>query len=169
MPHRLPLALGLACSLAACQPMPPAGRAPADLAEAPPGALPGTCWARQVSPAVIETVTEQVEIAPARRDSAGRVIEPAHYSTETRQVIVSERALRWIETPCRDTLTPELIASLQRALAVRGTYRGPVTGTLDPRTRAAIRRHQAARGQDSDILALDTLRDLGLVPVPRGG
>lgn len=169
MPHRLPLALGLALFLAACQPMPPAARAPADLAEAPPGAPPGTCWGKQVSPAVIETVTEQIEIAPAIRDDAGRVIKPARYTTETRQAIISERGLRWIETPCRDRLTPELIASLQRALAVRGTYRGPVTGTLDPRTRAAIRRHQATRGLDSDILALDTLRDLGLAPVPRGG
>lgn len=149
--------------------MPPDTRAPVDLAETPPGAPPGTCWDKEVRPAVIETVTEQVEIAPARRDNAGRVIAPARYATETRQVIVSERELRWIETACRDVLTPDLVASLQRALAVRGAYRGPVTGALDPRTRAAIRRHQAARGLDSEILALDTLRDLGLVAVPPAG
>ncbi len=118
---------------------------------------------------MIETVTEQIEIAPPIYGAGGQIVAPARYTTETRQVIVSERQVRWIETPCAEVMTPRFIASVQRALAVRGKYRGPVTGTLDPRTRAAIRRHQAANGLDSDILALDTARELGLFAVPRPG
>ncbi|MAU51549.1 MAG: peptidoglycan-binding protein [Roseovarius sp.] len=165
-----PVLTALAALLvAACQPPDPVSRAPADLAEVPPGAPPGTCWGREVRPAVIETVTEQVQVAPPVQGADGTIATPARYATETRQVIVSERQVRWIETPCPAVMTPEFIASVQRALAARGDYRGPVTGTLDPATRAAIRRHQAARALDSDILALETARALGLVAVPRPG
>lgn len=169
MLRHLSSALGLALALAACQPLPPGPAAPADLAAAPPGAPPGSCWGKEVSPAVIETVTEQVEIAPPSLDATGQPIAPARYATETRQEIVAERAVRWIETPCPAIVTPAFIASLQRALAARGAYGGPITGVLDPRTRTAIRRHQAQRGLDSDILALETARTLGLVEVPRPG
>lgn len=167
MPFRLIAALGLALALAGCQPLPPAPDAPPDLAAAPPGAPPGTCWGKEVEPAVIETVTEQVEIAPGQRDTAGTLIAPARYATETRQAIVRERVVRWIETPCPEILTADFVAALQRALAARGSFQGPVTGTLDARTRAAIGRHQAARGLDTDIFTLETARDLGLVAVPR--
>jgi hypothetical protein len=156
-----------ALALAACAPQGPAPRAPADLAPAPPGAPPGTCWGKEVAPAVIETVTEQIEIAPPSYGPDGRMTAPARYATETRQVIVNERQVLWIETPCPDVMTPEFISSVQRALAVRGEYRGPVTGTLDPATRDAIRRHQVPLGIDSDTLALSTARSLGLVAVPR--
>ncbi|MBE0452409.1 MAG: peptidoglycan-binding protein [Roseovarius sp.] len=166
MPSRLIFTFAV-LTLAACQPQTFTATAPADLAETPPGAAPGTCWGKQVTPAVIETVTEQVEETPAVTDAAGHVLLPARYATETRQAIVSERRVTWIETPCPDIMTPTFIASVQRALAARGIYRGPVTGALDPRTRAAIRRHQAAHGLDSDILALETARALGLVAVPR--
>jgi peptidoglycan hydrolase-like protein with peptidoglycan-binding domain len=38
---------------------------------------------------------------------------------------------------------------------------------MDAGTRKAVRRYQAARGLDSDILALDSARALGLVALPR--
>ncbi|MET4101039.1 hypothetical protein ABIE58_000455 [Roseovarius sp. MBR-78] len=169
MPRRTASALGLALALAACQPLPGAPTPPPGLAEAPPGAPPGTCWGKQVSPAVIETVTEQVQTAPAVTDAGDRVLVPARYATETRQVIVEERRVRWIETPCPQMQTPDFIASLQRALIARALHTGPVTGRMDARTRKAVRRLQSDRGLDSDILALDTARDLGLVAVPRSG
>ena len=167
MPRRLLPALGLV--LAACQPLPDALAPPADLAEAPPGAPPGTCWGKQVSPAVIETVTEQVRTTPAVTAPDGRTVTPARYATETRQVIVEERRVRWIETPCPDVQPPDFIASLQRALIARALHTGPVTGRMDARTRKAVRRYQSERGLDSDILALDTARALGLVALPRSG
>ncbi|GAW36278.1 hypothetical protein RA2_03348 [Roseovarius sp. A-2] len=135
--------------------------------KAPPGAPPGTCWGKDVTPAVIETVTEQVQTAPPEMDEAGRVIRPARYVTETRQEIVEERTVTWVEVPCADLQTADFIASVQRALIARRLYNGPVTGRMDDRTRAAIRRYQAPRGLDSGILSLETARELGLVAVER--
>jgi len=133
--------------------------------EAPPGAPPGTCWGKHVSPAVIETVTEQILMQPAEIHADGTVTRPAIYKTETVQRIVRERRETWFETPCAGDQTPEFLASLQRALAVRGLYHGPVSGQMDARTRAAVRRFQKPQGLDSGILSLAAARKLGLVAV----
>ncbi len=168
--------VGLAVAgLAACD---PAAQGPK--AEAPPepgvmeatrngpvGAAPGTCWGKTVSPAVIETVQTQVQIKPAQVNPDGTVSKPPVYRTENRQEIVVARKDNWFETPCPDVLTPEFVASLQRALQVRGNYVGPATGVLDAPTRAAIQRVQKQEGLDSAVLSLMTARMLGLVEVPR--
>jgi hypothetical protein len=134
---------------------------------APPGAAPGTCWGKHVTPALIETVTEQVLVQPAEVLSDGTVRNPAIYRTETRQQILRERRETWFETPCAETITPEFIESLQRALAVRGLFGGRPTGVMDARTRAAVRQFQKDQGLDSGILSLAAARQLGLVAVPR--
>lgn len=131
----------------------------------PPGAAPGTCWGKSISPAVVETVTEQILLQPAEVGVDGHVLQPAIYRTETLQRIVRERRETWFEAPCPDLLTSEFIASVQRALAARGIYRGRITGIMDAKTRAAIRRYQEPQGLDSGILALETARQLGLVAV----
>ncbi|MCE8546856.1 peptidoglycan-binding protein [Ruegeria pomeroyi] len=136
-------------------------------AEAPPGAAPGTCWGKQVTPAIIETVTHQVMLQPAEVQSDGSVLRPAVYKTETRQEIVRERKETWFETLCAEEMTPEFIASVQRALAVRGLYRGAPSGEMDARTRAAVRRYQKPQGLDSGILSRAAARELGLVAVER--
>ncbi|MGE4326533.1 MAG: peptidoglycan-binding protein [Pseudodonghicola sp.] len=133
--------------------------------EAPPGAAPGTCWGKYVSPAVIETVTEQVVARPAKLNEDGSVLRPAVYKTETVQRIVRERVETWFERPCDEVLTEEFVASLQRALAVRNLYHGPVTGRMDSRTEAAVRRYQKPLGLDTGILTLETARKLGLVAI----
>lgn len=134
---------------------------------APPGAAPGTCWGKHVSPAVIETVTHQVMVQPAEILSDGTVTQPAIYRTETTQQIVRKRKETWFETPCEDAVTPDFVASVQRALAARGLYRGPITGEMDAGTRAAVRRYQKPEGLDSGILSLAAARKLGLVAVER--
>ena len=111
----------------------------------PAGAAEGSCWGRTVSPAVIETMTEQVE------------------------VIVRARVDNWFETPCPDVLTAEFNSTLQRALQARGYYAGPITGAMDTATRQAVRRYQARQGPNSEVLSLTTARALGLVAVPRQG
>lgn len=136
-------------------------------AAAPPGAKPGTCWGRVISPATIETVTEQVLIQPAEVLDDGTVISLAVYRSETQQRIVQERRETWFETPCDAFWTDEFTATLQRALKVRGMYNGAITGALDKRTRAAIRRYQAPQGLDSSILSLAAARKLGLIAVER--
>ncbi|MEM8591707.1 MAG: peptidoglycan-binding protein [Pseudomonadota bacterium] len=135
--------------------------------EGPPNSLPGQCWGRDTTPAVYETVTEQILLQPAEISTDGTLRSPPIYKTETRQAIVRERNEIWFETPCDPDLTPDFIASVQRALAARGHYRGNATGVLDSRTRRAIRAYQAPQGLDSAILSLAAARQLGLVAVPR--
>ncbi|MEX5726984.1 hypothetical protein Ga0609869_000337 [Rhodovulum iodosum] len=153
-------ALGLAgCGAPAPAPITapaPGGLTGAHLAD-PPSARPGACWARDTRPAMIETVTEQFrEPAPDGRGAD-------RYRTETRQRILRDRQELWFETPCPEAVDAAFVASLQRALAARGVYRGPVTGTADSATRAALRRYQARLGLDSDVLSMDAARQLGLV------
>ncbi len=136
--------------------------------QGPADAPPGSCWGRTISPAVIETVTEQVQVQPARISPTGEIQSLPVFRTDTRQRIITPRQDNWFETPCADTLTPEFVATLQRALAARGLYGGAIAGVLDDATRAALRRYQIDEGgPDSPVLALATARALGLVPVER--
>lgn len=139
----------------------------------PPGADPNACYGRETTPAVIETVTDQVMLQPPEINSAGQVLQPAVFMTETRQQIVQERRELWFETPCQAEIgDPDFIASLQRALAARDLYRGPANGVMDARTRRAIRAFQEPQGLNSPILSMAAARQLGLVvwdPVAAAG
>lgn len=134
---------------------------------APRGAPPGTCWGMDVAPAIIETVTDRILVQPAEVLGDGTVVSDPVYKLETRQAIVQERHELWFETPCDDQLTPDFVASVQRALAARGLYHGTINGELDARTRRAIRRFQAPQGIDSSVLSLAAARKMGLVTVER--
>lgn len=134
-------------------------------AEGPPNAAPGSCWGRDITPAVIETVTERVLLQPAELASDGTVTAPAIYKTETRQQITKERDEIWFETPCPEHVTPEFVATLQRALKARGHYKGAITGEVDRPTRRAIWAFQRSEGLNSSILSLAAARKLGLVTV----
>ena len=155
--------------LAACQPSAPVPEAPgtADLGAqirltAPPERA-GACWAEEITPAIIETVSEQVLVRPETRGPDGTVTAPAVYATETRQRIVQDRRQVWFPTPCLEAMTLEFVASLQRALKARGFYLAPVTGQLDAPTREAVRRFQAPRGLDSATLSVGAAQELGLI------
>lgn len=134
---------------------------------APPGAPPGSCWGKDVTPAIIETVTERILVQPAQVKDDGTVLSEPIYKLETHQAIVRERRELWFQTPCEDQLTPDFLASLQRALQARGFYHGPISGTLDARTRHAVRKYQKPQGLDSSILSLTAARKLGLVAMDR--
>lgn len=127
----------------------------------------GRCYARESTPAVIETVTEQIIVQPADLNSDGSVRSPAVYRTVTRQSILRERREIEFETPCPATLTPDFVSSLQRALKARGLYRGPVSGVLDGRTGRAVRAFQRDFGPDSATLSIQAARRLGLVALSR--
>ena len=117
-----------------------------------------------MTPAVIETVTEQVVVTPETRGEDGRVLTPATYRTDTRTRIVQDREEVWFRAPCPAEYTVDFVASLQRALKARGFYLLPLTGELDAGTRDAVRRYQAERGLDSPRLSLAAARELGLLP-----
>ena len=120
---------------------------------------------------MIETVTRQVLDRPEQRDAAGRVTVPAAYRTETRQEIVRPRGPFRFRVPCPAEMDAAFVAALQRALAARGHYAGPVTGEMDPATRRAVRRFQAPFGYDTATLSLEAARRMGLAvyapPPPR--
>jgi hypothetical protein len=105
----------------------------------------GTCFARSTTPAIIETVTEQVMVQPA----------PVRSEVE-------------FETPCAAVMVPQFIASVQRALIARGYYNGAINGRVDGRTATAIERFQTAQGDvQTSTLTLQTTRAIGLVAQPR--
>lgn len=165
-------ALALALLLVGCAPaIPPGGP---DLAaglvprqgDTPPASPAGSCWAPEITPATVETVTEQVLVSAERRGPDGSLIAPATFRTETRQRILRDRAPVWLQTPCPEALTVDVVATLQRALKARGLFLGPITGTLDAPTRAAIRAWQRPRGLDSDTLSTDAARALGVLSAP---
>ena len=159
----------LCASLSACQMSAPTDEVlrARDAKSAPPGADPDACYGRHTTPAIVETVTEQVLVQPPQVSADGSVSYPAVYRTETRQDIVRERQELWFETLCTDALTPEFAASVQRALAARGLYTGQINGKLDRATRRAIAAYQKPEGLDSEILSLAGARKLGLVEMPR--
>jgi hypothetical protein len=175
MIRRFPLALaccsGVLLALTSCASttalLPQAAPLPTlanEISFQPPRAKAGECWAQDTSPAIIETVTEQIQIRPEQRDPiSGVLLQPASYRTETRQSIVTQRRDFWFRAPCPDELTADLIASLQRALRARGVYRGQITGTFDSPTRRAVQLWQSARGLDSSSLSLRGGRELGLI------
>jgi hypothetical protein len=134
---------------------------------APPGAPAGTCWGKIPTPAVIETVTEQILVTPARTNADGTIASLPVYREERRQQIVTPRTDRWFEIPCPPAFTVEFVSTLQRALQVRGQYGGEVTGNMDDATRRAVMAVQSAKGLPSDVLSIETARDLGIVAVPR--
>lgn len=130
--------------------------------DGPPPSPDGECWASSVTPAVIETVTEQVVVTEEVRDETGAVVSPASYQTQTHQKMVQDREEVWFRAPCPADQTVQFVASLQRALKARGLYVQPVTGEMDADTAEAVRRFQAERGLDSPVLSLAAARELGI-------
>ncbi len=124
----------------------------------------GQCFGRDVAPAQIQTITEQVMVQPAQIASDGSVLSPAIFRTVTRQAIVSERREVLFETLCPEAMTTAFIASLQRALLTRGYYTGPISGEMDEQTGRALQAYQRQNGaHNSPLLDIRTARELGLV------
>ncbi|MCB1357821.1 MAG: peptidoglycan-binding protein [Maritimibacter sp.] len=140
-----------------------------DFALAPPDARPDACYGKDVTPGVIEHVTERVLVAEAQFGADGNVLVPPQYEERKTQKLVTGREPIYFETPCPPRWTPDFIASIQRALKTRGIYTGAVSGTLDAQTRAAIRAYQVGRGLNSAILSTESARELGLVEVDLPG
>ncbi len=135
--------------------------------EGPPDARPGACYGKDVTPAVVQVITEQELVEPAQFAEDGAIIKPASYTTTTHQAIVEPRKEFFFEVPCADKFTNEFITSLQRALKARGVYRGRLSGIMDERTRRAIRKFQIPNGLNSDILTTTTALELGLLAYGR--
>lgn len=116
---------------------------------------------------MVETVTEQILVTPAKINADGTIATLPVYREESRQQIVTPRTDRWFEIPCPPAFTVEFVSTLQRALQARGQYSGAVSGNMDEATRRAVLAVQTAAGLPSDVLSIETARDLGIVAVPR--
>ncbi|CTQ48449.1 peptidoglycan-binding domain-containing protein [Jannaschia donghaensis] len=158
----LPLLL---CALAACATAVPE---PVTRMLGPLNAAPGSCHAKGITPAILETVTQQVQEAPELRDAVGMVVEPARFRTLTSTRIVRARGEHWFEIPCDIRRGDrDFIQQIQRALTVREYYAGEIHGLYDVPTRAAVRAYQDTRGLESGTLSLDSAKALGLVELGR--
>lgn len=157
--------------IAACGPAGPSGPDPAATRPAVPSFIAaeieagpdGRCYGRDITPAVIETVTEQVLDRPATHAEDGTLLSPASYRSAIRQQITRERQEVSFETLCPPVYTDTFVASLQRALRARGFYAGDITGRMDSQTGRAVQDYQRRSGPDSPLLWIAAARDLGLV------
>jgi peptidoglycan hydrolase-like protein with peptidoglycan-binding domain len=73
---------------------------------------------------------------------------------------------------CPTDLRSEFVASVQRALAARGQYAGPVTGQMSAATREAIQRYQQQSGLGGPtpgVLTVRAAQSLGLWAVELSG
>ena len=127
----------------------------------------GRCFAKDISPAVIETVTTHELENTEVRDANGVLTRPATFRTVSRQQIVRERADIRFETVCPQNYTAERVRTLQRALRARGFYEGEINGTLDRATGFAIQRFQREDGPDTVLLSIETARKLGVIAYDR--
>ncbi len=132
-----------------------------------PQVVNGRCYAKDTTPAVIETVTEEVFVAPASYNPDGSLYAPERYKTITNPVIIKDREELQFETPCPQLLTVERTSTLQRALKARGYFYGPVNGKMDFVTKTAIRKFQKERGTDSSYLTMHTAQILGVIEYHR--
>jgi peptidoglycan hydrolase-like protein with peptidoglycan-binding domain len=104
-------------------------------------------------------------VQPEKRDTAGQLVSPAQYGTTRTQTIAKPRSVTKIDAVCPEDLTPEFIASLQRAFQARILFSSAITGSFDAPTRRAIMNFQSVRGVESTTVTKATAQELGLVVI----
>jgi hypothetical protein len=123
------------------------------------------CYFEKITPAEISTQVETRLVQPEKRNTAGQLVSPAQYETTRTQTITKPRSITKIDAVCPEDLTPEFIASLQRAFQARGLFSSTITGSMDTPTRRAILNFQTVRGIESATVMKATAQELGLVVI----
>jgi len=133
------------------------------LAELPPNAPPGECYARVRTPDAAP---------PPMMQGAHWVMSPGPYGSPgpiwclvpTGPAPVAAPAMErygWIRVLCDQDATPDRIRHVQRSLHDRGYYRGGYSGRYDAATAAAVSQFQSsARIEHGGYLSMDTLEAL---------
>jgi peptidoglycan hydrolase-like protein with peptidoglycan-binding domain len=120
---------------------------------------------RKITPSEISTLLETRLFQPKKRNTAGQLVSPAQYETTRTQTITKTRSVTKIDAVCPEDMTPEFIASLQRAFQARGLFSSTITGSIDTSTRRAILNFQTVRGVASATVMNATAQELGLVVI----
>jgi len=123
------------------------------------------CYFEKITPAEISTQVETRLTQPEKRNAAGQLVSPVQYETTRTQTITKARSITKFDAVCPEDLTPEFIASLQRAFKARGLFSSTITGSMDTSTRRAILNFQSVRGVKSATVMKATAQELGLVVV----
>jgi len=111
-------------------------------------------------PAVAENIVVHELTAPA---TSSRVAVGETRGRIYREVIATPERYEWIPVVCDTKVTPATVHAIQRALAQRGLYRGPIDGIIGPMTQDALKRFQAANGiAHNGYLSVETLQKLGV-------
>ena len=111
-------------------------------------------------PAEYQTVRVRKLVEQAKE----RTIQiPAAYDTVVKREKVSDSRLEWKSVLCDTNTTPDVIASLQRALKMRGYNPGRVDGVLGRETLDAVASYQRSKGMASGQLTMETLRSLNIL------
>lgn len=152
--------------LAACVQEPPFS----NVESGPEAPEAGACYAQGIVPAQFETVTTEETVVPAMVAPDGTVLREAETRIASDTVETAPREESWFKAPCPLMgMNPAFIEQVQRALAARDLYTGPITGEYDAETRAAVRAYQADTGPESDFLSLENAKRLGLIALGRDG
>ena len=123
----------------------------------------GRCFALDPGPLRDELVVERVLVVPEVTDANGTVTQPAIYKDVEKTVQVPVREPERFEVVCPQNFSQGFVASIQRALSVRGAYSGTINGLLDDGTRDAILAYQTGLGRRSANLAIETAQSFGLI------
>ena len=111
-------------------------------------------------PEEYQSVTSMKLVAPAEER---RVQIPAEQQTVTKTVVANAGHIEWQPVLCETNTSPDLIKSMQVALHRAGHYSGKIDGKLNPRTMAAVRSFQQAKGlPTTGQLTIETLQSLGV-------
>ncbi|SEN20647.1 Putative peptidoglycan binding domain-containing protein [Loktanella fryxellensis] len=127
----------------------------------------GRCFAMTAPQTQTNIVEDTVEVVPAQRAADGTVTQAAVLRRVSRPQTVAVGPGARFETLCPPAYTVAFVQTLQRALLIRRSYAGPITGQYDTATREAVAAFQRNRDIDSSLLSVDVARDLGITAVPR--
>ena len=92
------------------------------------------CYFEKITPAEISTQVKTRLVQPEKRNTAGQLVSPAEYETTRTLTITKARSITKIDAVYPEDLTPEFIASLQRAFKARGLFSSTITGSMDTST-----------------------------------
>ena len=111
-------------------------------------------------PAEFRTIPTQELVVPARTEKRAHAAKTA---TIERTVLRAPEKYEWVEVLCDTNADVASISAVQKALADRGYYKGPIDGIIGPMTQRALEDFQSAAGlPHQGYVTIDTLRALGL-------